>query len=97
MSVHKACFSLSTRARNDFKQILQYTIKTWSRGQAETYQAKLERALHAIAENPLLSPEHEGGVRICMAEHHRVFYRIEHDRIYIIRILHKRMKEALHL
>lgn len=52
MSAHKLQLVLTEPAKQDFRDILSFTLQTWGEGQFDEYRRKIDGALHTIAENP---------------------------------------------
>ena len=49
-----ARFHINSRAEDDMSEIVAYTRRDWSDGQAERYVQQLESACQLLADNPLL-------------------------------------------
>ena len=100
MSTPEAVIKLSTRARQDFIDILRYTGETWGQQQLHVYRSKLGAALRDIARNPAL-----GRHRDDLPDTHRGYLAGEHVIVYlergseigVVRILHQRMSLMRHL
>jgi toxin ParE1/3/4 len=78
------------RARQDIRNILQYTFDTWGTGQREAYLDILERAFERLRVYPDIGHPAYGkpaGVREYQLEHHIIFYRRDPDRVVILRIV----------
>jgi toxin ParE1/3/4 len=91
---------LSPDAQDDYTGILFYSAEQWGNTQRDTYNAALERALRRIGDHPRIGParpEIGTGVRSVLVREHVVSYRIEADKIRVLRILHQRMDAASHL
>jgi toxin ParE1/3/4 len=98
MSSPKRCIELSQQAKEDFRDILSYTLTTWGESQLAKYRASINDALHVILRNPSVGhPSVKPTLKVLAVEHHRIFYRTIDDTIYIVRILHKRMDTSRHL
>ncbi|MBF0135168.1 MAG: type II toxin-antitoxin system RelE/ParE family toxin [Magnetococcales bacterium] len=98
MSSHKHQIDLSDAAQRDFRDILSYTLRTWGEPQFIEYKNLLDSALNAISINPESGRSNKGSaIRVFLVGRHAVYYRIENNIIYIIRILHDRMHAAWHL
>ena len=96
MSAHKLQLILTEPAKQDFRDILSFTLQTWGEGQFDEYRRKLDGALHTIAENPDIGHKRHG-MLVYQAGRHRIFYREQGTSIYIFRILHERMDAGRHL
>ena len=98
MSSPKRRFELSQQAKEDFRDILSYTLTTWGESQLAKYRASINDALHVILQNPSAGrPSVKPTLKVLAVEHHRIFYRTIDDTIYVVRILHKRMDTSRHL
>jgi len=98
MSSPKRRIELSQQAREDFRDILSYTLTTWGESQLAKYRASINDALHVILQNPSAGrPSVKPTLKVLAVEHHRIFYRTIDDTIYVVRILHKRMDTSRHL
>ena len=98
MSCPKRRIELSQQAKEDFRDILSYTLATWGESQLAKYRASINEALHVILHNPSAGrPSVKPTLKVLAVEHHRIFYRIIDDTIYVVRILHERMDTARHL
>lgn len=91
MSVHNFTLEFSALARSDVDDILLYTLENWGRGQLTEYKAKLEYAFDILRKNPYIGSKKELSYRGFSVGRHCVFYRINDEVIYIVRILHNRM------
>jgi toxin ParE1/3/4 len=98
MSSPKRRIELSQQAKEDFRDILSYTLTTWSESQLAKYRASINDALYIILHNPSAGrPSVKPTLKVLAVEHHRIFYRTIDDTIYVVRILHKRMDTSRHL
>lgn len=87
-------FRLSSQAQADLRDIGRYTQRTWGREQRNRYLAQLDDAFHLLAREPDSGQACEAirpGYRRYAVGRHLIFYRLSHDTIDIIRILHERM------
>lgn len=87
-------FTLSKAARADLKQIATYTQKVWGSGKRRTYIKELDSAMLFLAENPISGTQCDyvaSGLRKHRHESHTIFYEIQRDSIFIVRVLHKSM------
>jgi toxin ParE1/3/4 len=93
-------FKLTRLSEADLETIIDYTLKTWGRGQAERYLGDLESCLQELAEKPRLGRDC-GTIRpgLMRMEHgrHAIFYRTKGYGIRVIRILHQSMLPERHL
>lgn len=94
-------FKLSRKAKEDLLRIARYTEQTWGREQRRLYLKKLDLMFFALAENPELGiacDDIRSGYFKKRVSSHLIFYRRGSDsNIEIVRVLHKRMDEALHV
>ena len=98
MSSPKRTIELSQRAKEDFRDILSYTLTTWGESQLAKYRTAINDALHVILHNPSAGrPSVKPNLRVLAVEHHRIFYRTSNDTLYVVRILHERMDTSRHL
>ena len=98
MSSPKRRLELSQQAKEDFRDILSYTLSTWGESQLAKYRASINDALHAILRNPSAGrPSVKPNLKVLAVEHHRIFYRKIDDTIYVVRILHERMDTSRYL
>lgn len=96
MSVHRYRLELTEPAIADFRDILSFTLQIWGELQFSEYKRKIDGALIIVAENP-----HSGckkhGLLVFQIGRHQIFYRLQGDVVYILRILHDRMDVVRHL
>ena len=98
MSSPKRRIELSQQAKEDFRDILSYTLATWGESQLAKYRASINDALRLIVRNPSAGrPSVKPTIKVLAVEHHRIFYRTIDDTIYVVRILHERMDTSRHL
>lgn len=87
-------FNLTPRAKEDLRQIWNYTLEEWSENQADRYIEALFNRFTWIAGKPLVG-KHRSDIRdgyYCFPQgEHLVFYLISEDAIDIIGIPHKEM------
>jgi toxin ParE1/3/4 len=91
---------LTDNAKRDFREILRYTRRKWGEQQRDTYEARLVAVMERVASFPLLGAARDDlgeGVRVQAAENHMIVYRLEDDKVEILRLLHQRMETPLHL
>lgn len=90
----------SPAAQADLEAIYDSTVRQWGAGQAALYLQLLESACLGLAADPALGQDcgHiRPGYRRGAAGRHHLYFRIEHDGIAVIRILHQRMDAPRHL
>jgi len=98
MSAPKRRLELSRQAKEDFRDILSYTLTTWGESQLAKYRASINDALHVIMDNPLAGrPSVKPTLKVMVVGHHRIYYRAIDDTTYVVRILHERMDTSRHL
>ncbi len=84
---------LSPQAENDLEKIYLYTFETWGEIKADQYQDRLYDQMTGLLSNPFLGSKYEfkPAYRKLKVAKHLVFYRIEEERLIVIRILHQSM------
>lgn len=85
-----ADYRLSVRAETDLENIATFGIEQFGAGQARRYLDGLYRRFSRIAEMPLLYPavdDIRAGYRRSVFESHSIYYQIEGDGVFIVRIL----------
>jgi len=90
---------LAPKAQQDFVDILRYTASRWGAQQLLVYRDQLDAALQEIAKNPQigqqradLPPTH----RAFLVGVHVIVYRLDGERVGVVRILHQRMSLPRH-
>lgn len=89
----------SPRATADIDHIYDHTEANWGIDQAKKY-TQLKFACHGLAELPRsgrLAHTIRKGYSVLNCGSHNIFFREEHSRIVIVRILHNRMDFKRHL
>lgn len=92
-------YKLTPAAKNDLKEIWQYTIETWGEQQAETYVLQLEKKFRELVNSPFLGrsrPDIHKDYRSLLEGKHLIFYRVTQDIIEIIGIPHASMDVLSH-
>ena len=87
-------YELSKLALNDIDKIWLYTTENWSKTQANKYYKDLFAEIVTICENPEIGKsikEIKPNHRMQLVKSHLIIYKVLEDKIYIDRILHKRM------
>ena len=90
MQAKARSYGLTPRALADLEDIWRYSATTWSLAQAESYIDDLSAAFSQLAATPAMArerPEFSPPVRIHVCREHLIVYRVEDERILIIRIL----------
>lgn len=95
-------YKISTEAANDLETIWFYTLKKWSKEQADRYFQLLMDEIENLAKNPTLGKDYSEvrkGYFGSRVKSHFIFYKINKQKrnIEIIRILHQRMNIKLRL
>lgn len=84
---------LSRKAREDIREIWQFTAARWSAKQADGYVTSLDRVFGLIADHPelgVLRREIRPPIRMHRHQAHVIAYRAVPDGIEVIRVLHLR-------
>jgi toxin ParE1/3/4 len=82
---------LRPKARQDLREIWNYTLQTWGPDQADEYLQQIQQALEKIAEAPLLGSDRgyvRPGLRKISAGSHAVYYFHDDRIVRVSRILH---------
>ena len=91
----------SERAKNDLREIADYTQRRWSDEHAERYVRMLFGEFARLADNPLVGRSYDNyrvGLRGYSCGKHVVLYRVlSRSKVRIVRILHERMDFSKHL
>ena len=93
-------YRLSRRAAKDLEDLADYTIERYGIAQARTYRDSLKACFEQLAGNSKLGRKAEQlacGLRRFEHKAHIVFYTVEEDSIYVVRVLHSRMDVQRHL
>lgn len=91
---------LTVPARQDLLEISEYGLAEWDLVRAESYIDALYEAFDGLARFPENGPRRDrlgAGIRSRISSNHVVYYRIEGERIDILRLLHVRSDPARHL
>ena len=87
-------YRLSRRAATDLEDIADYTIKQFGVEQARVYRDSLKSCFQRLANNPKVGRKAEQlahGLRRFEHQAHIVFYTVDDDELYVVRVLHSRM------
>tara|TARA_R110000796_G_scaffold10530_6_gene35037 strand:- start:38960 stop:39262 length:303 start_codon:yes stop_codon:yes gene_type:complete len=88
-------FRISKQATNDLNDIWIYTLRKWSKDQADRYYNLIIEEIEFVADNFMTGKSVEQtrkGYRLTKIKSHLIFYKkAEDDIVEIIRILHQRM------
>ena len=83
-------YRLSKRAEKDFENIAVYSIKNFGIKQARLYRDGLFKTFDMICEFPMIGSDQnriKKNVRRQIYESHSIYYRIDANAIFILRIL----------
>ncbi len=96
MSAHKYKLKITTPARQDFRDIISYTLRTWGQAQASEYGQKIDKTFRSIELNPHLGHNRHGCFVFGVGQH-KIYCKIKDYEIWVLRILHERMDVLRHL
>lgn len=85
---------LSAAAAHDVEELLDRSIAEFGIQQTENYYDALMRCLELLGENPELGyavDDIRSGYRRFPHESHVIFYTLDQNDVFVVRILHKRM------
>jgi toxin ParE1/3/4 len=101
MSVHNEHrLKITAAALLDVEGIWSYTFEHWGERQADIYIQEIDRAIQCIADDPDIGRERYGvpkAIKGRKSGSHIIFYRIQHQIIYVMRILHGSMDHGQHV
>jgi toxin ParE1/3/4 len=92
-------YVLSPRAQADLDEIWNYTTERWDEDQADRYIFDIREAIETIARDPRRGRACDyirSGYRKYPAGSHMLFFRVIHDGIDVVRILHQNMDFERH-
>ena len=91
----KTKYRISEQAIEDLDKIWIYTLKKWSKEQADRYYDLIITEIEFIADNFMTGKSAEQtrkNYRVTKVKSHLIFYRkVENDIVEIVRVLHQRM------
>jgi len=91
----KLALKISSEAYSDLEKIWIYTLKKWSKEQADRYYILIIDEIEFLRSNYLAGKSAEyirSGYRVSFVKSHIIFYKIEDKKkLQIIRILHQSM------
>lgn len=92
-------YKLSNLAADDFSTIYEYSWRQFGPLQADKYTNELDLFLRLLAKNPLMGRDIHiiEGVRRHDHGQHAIFYQMQNDGIFVVRILHQQMNPLIHL
>lgn len=99
MPRERPIYRLSPLAEADLEEIWVYTLKNWSREQADRYHADVVDAFEALAAGTKAGRPvdiRRGYFKFAVGTHF-VFYRLSDFGLDVIRVLHQRMDANRHL
>lgn len=97
---------LTRLAQRDYSNINEWTEENFGVRQADAYAALIDNALDRLAANPFAPPSRDRDtdigkgyrtIRIAKRGRHILVYRLEAERVVILRILHESMELMRHL
>lgn len=91
---------ISRSARADLKAIARYSEREWGAARSKSHLAAFAERFALLTRRPKLGAPHDDtsrGHRALPVGRHLVFYRIDRNRLLIIRVQHERMDVKLHL
>ena len=96
----KLKFEISELALEDLNKIWEYTVKHWSKEQANKYYNEIFSAIGKICENSDIGKpidEIKKGHRRTNVVSHMIIYKVNGTTIYVDRILHQKMDIEKHM
>lgn len=93
-------YKLSNKAAEDFEQIYEYTYLNFGENKADIYTHDMDKCFLILSNAPQIGrslDKIKKGIYRHDHEYHAIFYLIENNDIFIIRILHQQMNPMLHL
>ena len=92
---------IAPAARDDLTDIYHYGLSQWGQAQSEHYLSRIKDQLRLLTRQPRMGgikrPELLPGARSLAVARHVLFYRLNENRIEIIRVLHGRQDPHRHL
>ena len=89
-----------TAASDDLGEIFRFSMRKFGRDVAKDYLAGLQATIARLGGHPEMGPAQTGltpSMRAIPYRSHRVFYTLEDDTVFVIRILHHAMDAASRL
>lgn len=90
----------SQAAKSDLVDIWVETCRQWGEAQADRYLDDIDRAVTGLIDNPQMGSDCSDllqGARKLITGRHLVFYEVDLDKIFVIRVLHQSMDLPRHL
>jgi toxin ParE1/3/4 len=91
---------IQSKAKADLKAIWHYSCKNWGMDKADSYMQELNKGIETLLDNPQIGFSCDyirNGYRQYTIKKHMIFYKIQSDKIVIIRILHESMDYKINL
>lgn len=89
---------IAAEAKADLRAIHAYSVERWGSVRAAAYLDNLQSKMRALAEHSLsgaLADEVRPGLRRQVAGSHVIWFRIDGDRLKVIRVLHQSREAGL--
>lgn len=89
---------IAAAAKADLRAIHLYSVKHWGQARAAAYLDDIKRKMQVLAEFTLSgasADEVRPGLRRQIAGSHTIWFRIEGDRLKVIRVLHQSRESGL--
>ncbi|HNC36242.1 MAG TPA: type II toxin-antitoxin system RelE/ParE family toxin [Saprospiraceae bacterium] len=96
----KLNFEISRLALKDLDNIWEYTVKQWSKEQANKYYNEIFSVTNKICQNSDIGQpidEIKKGHQRTNVKYHIIIYKVKGTKVYIDRILHQKMDIEKHL
>lgn len=92
-------YKLAESAKQDVRDLVEYTVEAWSRAQAEKYYDGLIKQAQLLAEIPTLGKSYERikDLHVFPYEKHLIYYIEQPHGITILHIVHGNKNQARHL
>jgi toxin ParE1/3/4 len=91
----KLILAISAEAQSDLEEIWIYTLKKWSKEQANRYYSLIIDEIEFLRSNPHTGKSAEyirSNYRISFVKSHIIFYKLEDEKtLKVVRILHQSM------
>ena len=94
-------YVISEKAKNDLREIADYTQKRWSDVQAERYIRMLFSEFSSLADKPLAGRSYDhcrvGSRGLYCGKHVNLYRVLSRSKVRVVRVLHERMDFLRHL
>ena len=90
-----ARYILTQRAEQDYREILAFTLNGWGVEQFTTYATLLDNTFEKLVAMPrlgVLRDDIRAGYYCYRVSQHYIFYRLNDEKIEVVRILHTKRK-----